>query len=386
MFEEEREITPELLTELSNTLIRKSDEVINIILELMSLKDAIRKKLEEIGVLRKITDSVDEKIIGYAIDSSFAQVLPLVAGDFFVVTAGYIRYPRIHTFRKEENAGLKVGVRLLHTMTPSMRAISAYAHIIERKIALELLRQDWKFNTILIDGPILPLYILYIPKRNLYDEEKKLIEITEELVKTSKEKEVSIIGIVKRIRSRFIPRGFRSVLENVLGNKYSKLLKISNDKSLGSLVLLRSEAIFFGKIGESKSAYDAVVGEEGFKRFADEFISDHPWLKEMELAIVKPKRSRQVISVEALDYANLSFKDILMWVNAHATNTGCPQILDYVDSYVQITSGLIEIARKLLIKIIADKIRQSGEFKEYEIIELLLDYADLQKKYAPRMG
>ncbi len=101
---------------------------------------------------------------------------------------------------------------------------------------------------------------------------------------------------------------------------------------------------------------------------------------------MKPKRSRQVISVEVLDYGNLGFENILTWINAHATHTGCPQILDYVDRYVQITSGLIEIARRLLIKIIAQKVRDSGKLKEFEIIELLLDYADLQKKFAPSMG
>jgi len=384
--EEEREITPELLTELSRTLLSRSEAVINVILDLVSMREKIRNKLWEIGALRRLPDYPQKEIVGYAIDSSFVQALPLVVGDFFLVTAGYIRYPRLPTHLKERNAGLKVGVRLSNTMITSMRIISSYAHTIERKIGLDLVRKEEGINTILIDGPILPLYLYYIPREKLYDEEKQLIDATEELIRESKDRGVSLVGVVKRVRSRFIPKGFRRVLEPELGDKYVKMLDISNDKSLGALIMMSGEAVLFGKLGVSGPAYEAIITEEGFGRLAKRFIDSHVWANEMEFAIMKPKRSRQVISVEVLDYGNLGFENILTWINAHATHTGCPQILDYVDRYVQITSGLIEIARRLLIKIIAQKVRDSGKLKEFEIIELLLDYADLQKKFAPSMG
>ncbi len=386
MYEEEREITPELLSELSRTLTEKSRNVIETITNLMEVRERVREILKDLGALIKLEKSVRKKIIGYAIDSSFVQVLPLVVGDFFIVTAGYIRYPRLQTKDKTKNAGLKVGVRITNNISSSLRAISAYAHIIERKIGLDLVKKESDINAILIDGPIIPLYLYYIPESRLYDEEKQLINITEKLIRSSEIKGITLIGVVKRVRSRFISKGFKRLLEPSLKDKFNKLLEVANDKSLGSLVLDNSEALIFGRPIGTTPAYESIVTEEEYGGIADRFIKSHPWAQKMDFAILKPKRSRQVISVEALDYAKIGFEDILTWINAHATHTGCPQILDYVDRYVQISSGLVEIARRLLIKIIAEKIKEEKQFKEFEIIELLLDYADLQKKYAPRMG
>jgi len=384
--EEEREITPELLTELSRSLRKKSKDVINIIVDLISVRERIREALIQKGFLINIPENPSTDISGYAIDSSFVQALPLVVGDFFLVTAGYIRYPRAKTLRKKENAGLRVGLRLTNTVVSSMRVISSYAHIIERKIGIDLVLNEENINAIFIDGPVLPLYLYYTPETKWYEEERQLVKYTEDLIALCKEKGITLIGVVKRVRSRFIPRGFRTILQPILGEKYSLLLDISNDKSLGSLTIKNGEGIIFGKVLGEEPIYRAIISDDTFGRFARIFLEDHPWTTEMEFAIIKPKRSRQIISVEALDYANIGFNNILAWINAHATHTGCPQILDYVDRYVQITSGLIEIARRLLIKIIAEKVRESKEIDEFELIELLLDYADLQKKYAPTMG
>ena len=385
-FEEEREITPELLSELTSTLRDRSREVIDIILNLINVRKSIREFMINKGVLKNVPNELNKDVIGYAIDSSFAQVLPLVVGDFFVVTAGYLRYPRHHNAGKEVNAGLKVGIRIFNETSPSLRMVSAYAHIIERKIAIELLRKGYEFNAFLIDGPILPLYLLFIPEHRYYDEEKKLIEITEHLITLSNEKEVSLIGIVKRVRSRFLINAFKDEIEKLLHEDFKRIFGSSNDKALGSLILNKGEAIFLGKPISDNPIYHALVSEIGFQALAGEFIESHEWFKEMEFAILKPKRSRQIVSVEAIDYANIGFENIISWINNTATHTGCPQILDYVDRYVQITSGLIEIARRLLIKIISERIREERILGEYEIIDLLLDYADLQKKYTPRMG
>ena len=249
-----------------------------------------------------------------------------------------------------------------------------------------MIKKEEEINTLLIDGPILPLYLYYIPESRMYDEEKQLLSITDKLIRESKKRNITLVGIVKRVRSRFIAKGFRKTLEPEIKENFGKLLDIANDKSLGSLILNNSEALIFGRLIGTTPAYESIVTEEEFGGIADKFIRTHPWTQIMDFAILKPKRSRQVISIEALDFADIGFMNILKWVDLHATHTGCPQILDYVDRYVQISSGLIEIARRLLIKIIAEKIKQNKEFKEFEVIEMLLDYADLQKKYAPRMG
>lgn len=384
--EEEREITPELLSELSKTLAEKSPVVINTITSLLNVRGKIRQLLVSLRALRKINNRPEREIIGYAIDSSFVQVLPLVIGDFFIVTAGYIRYPRVPTRDKKKNAGLRVGVRITNNISSSLRVISAYAHIIERKMGLELIKREDGINALLIDGPILPLYLYYIPEHRMYNEEKQLISITDKLIRESRKENVSLIGIVKRVRSRFIAKGFRKILEPEIKESFKKLLDVANDKSLGSLILDDSEALIFGRLIGTTPAYESIVTEEEFGGIAKKFIKAYSWTQLIDFAILKPRRSRQVISIEALDFAKIGFMNILRWVDLHATHTGCPQILDYVDRYVQISSGLIEIARRLLIKIVTDKVKQNKEFRKFEVIEMLLDYADLQKKYSPRMG
>ncbi len=378
--EEEREVTPELLMELSRALREQSTELTNIIIDLSRIRDDLREILKTNGFIRKISGSFED-IVCYAIDSSFAEALPLVAGDFFLVTGGYVRYPRI-VGDKKQNSGLFVNVKFQSYQIQSHRIISAYAHYLERKIALKILNDMSNFNAIFVDGPILPLYLTFTPNEKLYQEEKDLIAITDELIEACKKRGISIIGVVKRVRSRFLINTIRDYLSKDL---YERLLCVANDKSLGSLILEREEGVKLGSI-EKKGTISKALFIEDETGYLGTFLSEHPWFSQQEFVIIKPKKSRQIVAVEALDYANIGLDNILAWINTHATHTGCPQVLDHVDRLVQVTSSLLEIARRLLTRILADNLRSTGKFTEFEILEILMEYADLQKKFAPRMG
>jgi len=378
--EEEREITPELLLELSRALREKSKELTDIVLNLSRIRNDLRKILEMNGFITKLR-ATSENIVGYAIDSSFAEALPLVAGDFFLVTGGYVRYPRSDGGKKR-NAGLIVRVKFQSSQIQSHRVISAYAHTVEREIALKLLENMDDFNVIFIDGPIIPFYLTFIPEEKLYPEESELISITDKLVEACRERKLSIIGIVKRVRSRFLISAIKNLVSKSL---YEQLSIVANDKSLGSLILERGEAIKLGSIKQKGHILKALMMDNENRNVQD-FIASHKWFSEQFFSVIKPRKSKQIVMAEVLDFANIGIDEILAWINAHATHTGCPQILDQVDGLVKVTSSLLEIARRLLTRILADNLRRTGEFKDFEILEILMEYADLQKKFAPRMG
>jgi len=378
--EEEREITPELLLELSRALREKSKELTDIVLNLSRIRNDLRKILEMNGFITKLR-ATSENIVGYAIDSSFAEALPLVAGDFFLVTGGYVRYPRSDGGKKR-NAGLIVRVKFQSSQIQSHRVISAYAHTVEREIALKLLENMDDFNVIFIDGPIIPFYLTFIPEEKLYPEESELISITDKLVEACRERKLSIIGIVKRVRSRFLISAIKNLVSKSL---YEQLSIVANDKSLGSLILERGEAIKLGSIKQKGHILKALMMDNENRNVQD-FIASHKWFSEQFFSVIKPRKSKQIVMAEVLDFANIGIDEILAWINAHATHTGCPQILDQVDGLVKVTSSLLEIARRLLTRILADNLRKTGEFKDFEILEILMEYADLQKKFAPRMG
>lgn len=378
--EEEREITPELLLELSRALREKSKELTDIVLNLSRVRNDLRKILEMNGFITKLR-ATSENIVGYAIDSSFAEALPLVAGDFFLVTGGYVRYPRSDGGKKR-NAGLIVRVKFQSSQIQSHRVISAYAHTVEREIALKLLENMDDFNVIFIDGPIIPFYLTFIPEEKLYPEESELISITDKLVEACRERKLSIIGIVKRVRSRFLISAIKNLVSKSL---YEQLSIVANDKSLGSLILERGEAIKLGSIKQKGHILKALMMDNENRNVQD-FIASHKWFSEQFFSVIKPRKSKQIVMAEVLDFANIGIDEILAWINVHATHTGCPQILDQVDGLVKVTSSLLEIARRLLTRILADNLRKTGEFKDFEILEILMEYADLQKKFAPRMG
>jgi len=101
---------------------------------------------------------------------------------------------------------------------------------------------------------------------------------------------------------------------------------------------------------------------------------------------IKPKRSRHIVRIEILDYANIGLEKIMNWLNENSSHTACPYILDIVDKYTAISNAIYELTRKIMIRSTAQNLAKLLESMEMEEVDLLLELADLQKKYIPRMG
>jgi len=57
-----------------------------------------------------------------------------------------------------------------------------------------------------------------------------------------------------------------------------------------------------------------------------------------------------------------------------------------VDRLTSMTNTMYEIVRKMIIRGAAKKLSEFVEKKEIGEVDLLLELADLQKKYVPNMG
>ncbi|MCR8454527.1 MAG: hypothetical protein NDP13_06040, partial [Crenarchaeota archaeon] len=64
----------------------------------------------------------------------------------------------------------------------------------------------------------------------------------------------------------------------------------------------------------------------------------------------------------------------------------CPYPMDQVDKMTRITDTVYEFARKLIIKEAALHLSKIARIEGLENVDLLLEFADLQKKFIPDMG
>ena len=398
MSEEEYELTPELITEVSKKSVLESKKISRRIARFIRKIARIRELLIE-GSLEgaEIVDinsfqEMKPEIECYAIDSSFKSPLPLVFGDLFLVIGGYVRYPRVDTNNVRINRGLRVLIRCREELISRIQ--SAISRIVERKIALEILRRKeigrTKWNLIMLDGPIVPLWPLILFTRSLYPQERKLLELSRKMINLCKLKKKSVLGIIKRVRTHLIGKGIVKILEDNgylrdIPPRVLKAMKKANDKALATLLLRPGEALIIGDFGTSK-IIESELTEIGRKATFDEFVEENLWIKKVFVLFIKPKRSRHIVRIEILDYANIGLEKIMNWLNENSSHTACPYILDIVDKYTAISNAIYELTRKIMIRSTAQNLAKLLESMEMEEVDLLLELADLQKKYIPRMG
>lgn len=405
MPEEEYELTPELITEISKKSVEESRRIskrIATILEKISvIREAILSGEVPDARIIKVREMRGDlpRISCYAIDSSFKSPLPLVFGDLFIVIGGYVRFPRVKTDNARINRGLRVLVRCREELTSRIQ--SAISKIVERKIALEILRckecdvETW--NLLMIDGSIIPLWPTILFTRYLYRQEKEFVDLSRSVAEECEEKRKTILGIIKRVRTHFIGRGIVNFMKdkNMLtgvSEDVIKAIKDANDKVLATLLLNPGEALMIGTFGGSsiinkvfEEVKEKAIGKDR-ETFIEKFMNENPWIKSINVGFIKPRRSRHVVRIEILDYAGLGEENILAWLNKNSTHTACPYVLDVVDKYTAISNTVYELARKLMIKITAESLANELKRRDLEEVDLLLDLADLQKKYVPRMG
>ncbi|MEM2222436.1 MAG: DNA double-strand break repair nuclease NurA [Candidatus Korarchaeota archaeon] len=391
IWEEER--IPDLVPEAVTELVRKSLEVAQgiskhmegLIESINNIRDAI-KSSSLVEIVKLDPRKVPEIGGAYAVDSSFKAPLPLVYGDMFIVLGGYVRYPRIDSTDPGLNRGLKVELKLGKFTARTQTAISK---IVEMSIAKDLLQKD-KYSTpqwdlLIYDGPLLPLWPLVLITRHFYEDEKKVLEISREVAAEARNKNKVLIGIVKRVDSHFIERGLIDLMEEQGEIKINKNHLKLNDKALLTLLLQPGEALLIGSV-ESSRVIDRTLVKEGKKDIFMRFVDENSWVKDIWIGFMKPIRSKHVIRFEIADYKGLGVKNILHWLNANSSNTACPYPMDQVDKMTRITDTVYEFARKLIIKEAALHLSKIARIEGPENVDLLLEFADLQKKFIPDMG
>lgn len=394
------DLTPEIITELTRESMRAaqsmSDHLVEILRTIISLRDVILKSGGKESVPRIVRlDSREVPTIrgSYAVDSSFKTPLPLVYGDLFIVISGYVRYPKIRDANPKLNKGLKVLVKFGDELTG--RVQTAISKITEMHIARNILK-DSEFNSVpwdllIFDGPLFPLLSVLIATSLLYEEEEKLIDESGAVAESCIEAKKTMMGIVKRVRSHFIGRGLIKILEEQghlrLTQDSLKAFKRMNDKAIATLLLRPGEALIIGSMGSSPIIRKAIESEGGRKkRNFEKLLSEYPWVKDISICFIKPFRSKHVVRVEVADYGKFGLERILHWLNANSSNTACPYPIDQIDKMARMTDVIYEFARKLIIKEVGQILSKIARAEGLEEADLLLDFADLQKKIIPDMG
>jgi len=376
----ERDLSPEILNKIYKEIRRISKQFIDNYERLKPAIKFIKEELKKAGdCIVSIPDyfsTYSEPIVSFAIDTSFlTSPLSLVYGDFVVYIAGYIRFPRYLSSNSEVNRSIIVDVDLVTKQPVSSLIISAKSHVLERKLALKLLKnkregiEGFDFDAIFIDGPILPLPLP--PPR--IEAVRELESVTEDMIYEAKELKVSLIGVVKRVRSKILARMFLKK-----NTEFKDLMDTANDKAITTLMLNRGECIKLGLLGK-KEVIEAIAGNLINSSRLDSYLEEHSWLKKLHISFIKPKNSDQSVTVEILDYGNLGIDRILSWTNEQSSQSGCPHFLDAVDAFVKVEPRVVELARRILIR------HAISELQDADIIKLL-EHADLQKKFSPRMG
>jgi len=393
--EEEPDLTPELITELSKKSLEQAYRIGEHIAQVLGVVTSIREALERNQKYARIVrldpkQSPELKGI-YAVDSSFRTPLPLVYGDLFVVIGGYIRYPRAKTDNPKINRGLRITIRCGEELTGRIQ--TAVSKIIERKIALEILTgeeyeaEPWE--SLMFDGPIIPLWPIVVITTRFYRQEEKVLELSGEVASISKNKNKTLVGIVKRVRSHFIGRGLVKLLEEegevVLDDKTRNALEKTSDKAIATLILKPGEALIMGKLGESTIVDKTLITEKRRETFTT-FLDENGWAKDILIGFIKPFRSKHIVRFEIADYGGIGMENMLAWLNANSSHTACPYPIDIVDRLTNMTNTMYEIVRKMIIRGAAKKLSEFVEKKEIGEVDLLLELADLQKKYVPNMG
>ncbi len=311
----------------------------------------------------------------YAVDSSYGSPpMELVAGIMTVLAYGYVGnvdglYDKWLT-----------GEVVLEDTSNFERAISRRAAIREREIAIRLLNKKLEgrasFDMLILDGeiPIHPLPYNLAVERGKYSDVNRLMD---RMVRLAKRTETTIVGIVKRVRSRLL-----SVL-------HGGCLP-ANDKIFASLILDGGEYMVLGTFrdvlprwlrinysmcdmpdkadkilecaekGELASSSDPITRQcnrivEGLRNLEKVFTTDqYPGVSELgdaAIAFYKSHGNMLATKAEILDLGGLGIDEVIAYLDSTTSPvTGYPILLDIVDNYVRVDQNVLGYVATLMIR------------------------------------
>ncbi len=228
-------IEPPLLLSIQSDVKKMLDEGVDS--QVLTLVRELRRVIEDRGLIKGIGSST-KAFNAYAIDSSYPTPPPLelIGGVMTVLSYGYVGYLNGSYDR------YMTGEVVFEDVSEFERVITRRAQVRERELAIKLLRDKARggrkggVDLVILDGEI-PVHPL---PYNLPVEGGVLARVTNvvgDLLELAMKTKTPIIGVVKRVRSRFL---------SVLTNECLPM----NDKLIASLVLSNGEYMVLGNYGD----------------------------------------------------------------------------------------------------------------------------------------
>ncbi|MGC8570807.1 DNA double-strand break repair nuclease NurA [Caldivirga sp.] len=330
------------------------------------------------------------RYFAYAIDSSFPpSPLELVGGVLTVVAYGYVGQVGGKSDR------YVTGDILYEDTSEISKSIEIISKIREREMAMKLLKDKLhgrkNLDLIILDGEI---YVHPLPY-NLPAYEgvrRKVEDVLEKMLNLAEKSKTTIVGVVKRVRSRYL-------------SIYAGHCLSTNDKLMASLLLNKGEYISLGNYGsvlpqwlqinymdcETKRGMSREEAErrlnEGIENLKRVFNGDGGRLKgipkvaDTELIFYKAPITAVATKLEVLDLGGIGVPNLVGYLSSQTTNTGYPYLLDLVDTYVRVDSRLLDYVKSLLTRYAGLSISDSNV---KELINTLLQLTNPQKAYLYR--
>ncbi|MGC8607423.1 MAG: DNA double-strand break repair nuclease NurA [Vulcanisaeta sp.] len=355
-------IEPPLLLSIQSDVKKMLDEGVDS--QVLALVRDLRKVIEDRGLIKSI-GSLTRAFNAYAIDSSYpTPPLELVGGVMTVLSYGYVGYLNGSYDR------YMTGEVVFEDVGEFERVITRRAQVRERELAIRLLRNKARgrkeVDLVILDGEI-PMHPL---PYNLPVEGGVLARVTSiigDLLDLALKTGVPLIGVVKRVRSRFL---------SILTNECLPM----NDKLIASLVLNNGEYMVLGSYGDILPSWVQInysdcelrkrckgtgcdnVKElmnrrlnEGLMNLEQVFSgSSHSglrMLREIYVVFYKPRNGAPAVKLEVFNPGNkISIDDIVTYLESQTTDTGYPFLLDRVDEYVRLDPKILDYVRSLIIK------------------------------------
>ena len=380
-------LEPDLVVAIRHEVERHAEKIIRLrrlVEELASLREKV--EIRRIGASRSFNV--------YAVDSSYGSPpLELVGGVFTVVAYGYV--------------GLSDGLQdrfvtgALFFSDTREADVSRFSALLEKRMATRLLeaklRGEKKMDLLVLDGEIAlhPLPFNLAVSGGRYQEVNKVVN---NMLRAASASRTSIVGVAKRVRSRYI-----SVLAG-------RCLPV-NDKIAASTILRPGEYFSLGKLRDLLPRYVAIHyadceggseresilrcyrdeparlsarGERLCRRLKEFDVnfrqilesSQYPYLRllgDVEVVYYMPHGHRMAVRVEVLDLGDLGVDKIVSYLASTTSSvTGYPQVLDAVDQYVRVSPDFVEAVLTALLS------------KTPESLTHLLWPTNMQKRLAGR--
>ncbi len=326
----------------------------------------------------------------YAIDSSFPpSPLELVGGVLTVIAYGYVGQVGGKSDR------YVTGDIIYEDTSEINRSIEISSKIREREMVIRLLKDKLQgrrnIDLIILDGEI---YIHPLPY-NLPAYEgvrRKVEDVLERMLNLAEKSRTTVVGVVKRVRSRYL-------------SVYAGHCLPINDKLTASLILNKGEYISLGSYGsllpqwlqvnymdcEIKKGMSREEAErrlnEGIENLKRVFngdggrLSGIPKIADIELIFYKAPITTVATKLEVLDLGGIGVSNIVGYLSSQTTSTGYPYLLDLVDTYVRVDSRLLDYVKTLLTRYAGSSVSDDNV---RELINTLLQLTNPQKAYLYR--